>query len=467
MQYPRLYVALTATVFTAMTAVLTFFPRSSFSELEKRDLARFPEFTLERLASGEFTRDVSAWFSDSEPYRDRLMTLSMRVKQRTRLALNDESVTFHAAEEEMEEAGETPTPAIVGDPLEEYHRADADAADENAKVAHAGIIIVGRGDNVRALMAYGGTGGGEEFAKMVNEYADVFDGQAQVYCMVIPNATEFYIPEKMKGRSKPQVATIRNIHEHLSSKVKPVNVYNALGRHAGEDIYLRTDHHWSPLGGFYAANEFARIADVPFEDLTSYDENVVHGFVGSMYGYSKDISVKEAPEDFVYYVPRDVDYVTRYTAYETNDKYQITRILFQNSGPYFYKHRNGSSGAYNTFMGGDQRLTKVMTTTPNGRRLMIIKDSFGNTLPGYFFYSFEEVHVVDNRYFHLNMKDYVRDNGITDILIASSVFNAYSKKGFCRNCLRYLNQDPADAFAAPKKKATPKEHKEEAAAQED
>ena len=51
----------------------------------------------------------------------------------------------------------------------------------------------------------------------------------------------------------------------------------------------------------------------------------------------------------------------------------------------------------------------------------MLKDSFGNAIPGYLFESFEEVHVVDFRYFTYNIKDYVAENGITDILMANNI----------------------------------------------
>ena len=77
-------------------------------------------------------------------------------------------------------------------------------------------------------------------------------------------------------------------------------------------------------------------------------------------------------------------------------------------------------------MGGDTKITQVRTATKNGRRLVIVKDSFGNALPGYLFFSFEEIHVIDFRYFNKNMKRYVKDHGITDILLASNMSFACS-----------------------------------------
>ena len=429
-------------LFFVTAVILNTFPRPTFSEVEKRDLAKFPKWSLEKMADGTFTSEVSSWFSDSEPYRERLITLSMKIKDMERLVLSEDNVTFHAAEEMMEDE----EMAGTQEEEEELGKFSNNVANDGvAKLAHAGIIIVGSGKNVRALMAYGGVNGGGGFAKMANTYKENFGDKVNVYAMVIPNATEYYLPEKWKNRSKSQLNTLKSIQEQLSPDVKFVNVYNTLGNHADEPIYLRTDHHWAPLGGYYASAEFAKLAGVEFKDLNSYEQKVVHGYVGSMYGYSKDISVKEAPEDFVYYEPKELEYTTTYLTYSVNENYKITKVAGPTKERYFYQFRDGSGAAYCTFMGSDARITHVATSVKNGRKLLIIKDSFGNTIPGYLFYSFEDVFVVDNRYFHLNLKDYVRKNGITDILFACSTFNAYGGV-FANNCLRILNQREGSCF---------------------
>ena len=93
-----LYIGIVAVVFLAIAVVFDTFPRSTVSELEKRELATFPEFTWERLASGSFTSEVSTWFSDSEPYRDVFMTMSMQIKDLIGFAPSDDNVTFHASD---------------------------------------------------------------------------------------------------------------------------------------------------------------------------------------------------------------------------------------------------------------------------------------------------------------------------------------------------------------------------------
>ena len=385
MRFSKAYILFFGLLFAVFAVVFNTFPRSTFSELEKRELAVFPEFTTDKLFNGSFTSEVSSWFSDSEPFRDRFMWLSMQVKDLIRLDTGEENITFHAAEpEEQQDIMEEPASQEVPD--SDYNYENHVTADENAKIANAGIIIVGSGDHVRALMAYGGSGRGcTGYAEAANKYKETFP-QVNVYCMVIPTSVEYYCPEKMKRRTNPQRPTIDNVIRHLSPDVKPVDIYATLGEHAEEDIFLRTDHHWAPLGAYYAARKFAEVAGVPYKSI------------------------------------------------------------------FFYKYKDGSGGAYCTFMGSDTRITHVQTSTHNGRRLLILKDSFGNALPGYLFYSFEDIHIVDSRYFTKNMVDYVNENQITDILFANNIFKAYSSHTYS-NYVRFLTQ--TNGIQKPKDKIAP------------
>ena len=454
MKLSKIYLFIIVTVIAVITVVFNTFPRPKFSELEKRELTTFPKFSWESLANGSFTRDVSSWFSDSEPYRDVFMLLSMNIKDMEKISTSEEDITFHASAPMATDESTALDEISEDGPVESDTTDTYTPADENAKIANNGILIIGQGEHVRALMAYGGSGSGcTGYAEAANKYKETFPN-VNVYCMVIPTSVEFYCPEKARKRSNPQRPTIDNVINHLQGGVKSVDIYYTLRDHAAEDIYLRTDHHWAPLGAFYAAKKFAEVAGVPFRDLDGYERRVVHGYVGSMYGYSQDIAVKNAPEDFVYYVPTAVDYTTTYINYTIDKNYHVIGEGKPYKSVFFFKYKDGSGGAYCTFMGGDTKLTHVVTSTKNGRRLIILKDSFGNALPGYLFYSFEEIHVIDSRYFTKNMVDYVNENHITDILFANNIFKAYSSYTY-RNYTRFLTQKAGvHVPAAPKDSTT-------------
>ncbi len=454
MKKDKTYLFLLSLVYVSFVIVFCFFPRSTFSELEKRELTSFPAFTAESLADGSFTTGVNHWFSDTEPFRDFFMKTNLQQKKLMAWTFprgDEEEVVFHATNDGAAAAEETNAPTDLGELT----------ADDKAKIANNGIIIVGSGDKVRALMAYGGgPNGGVSYAEAANAYHNALGSAVRIYCMVIPTAAAFYCPEKAKTKTRDQEATIRNIHNHLEPGVVAVDAFNALKAHAKENIYLRTDHHWAPLGAFYAAQEFCRMAGVPFKPLSAYQQKVVHRFVGSMYGYSQDLSIKEHPEDFVYYVPQGLNYQVWFTDYEINKNYEVVAEKKPYKGRFFQHYPDGHGGAYCTFMGGDTRIVKVVTGTNSSRRVLILKDSFGNAIPGYLFYSFGEVHVVDFRYFTHNMKQYVQQNGITDILFAHNIFNAYSPH-VGKRYVKYLKQ--ANGTFAPrtdKKTAADSLHKE-------
>lgn len=440
-----MYISIVGLAFAVMTAVFVFFPRTTYSELEKRDLAEFPDISdIESIRKdpGKFTASISSWFSDTEPYRDEFMTLSMNIRGAMKgdFRSEEETVSFRPSDTPDATTANSKDNApgnsenLSGSSSEDAHAGEAMAAEDDdddindgkAKLGSSGTIIVGKGDKVRALMAFGGTAkGGGGYVDLLNTLADEFPGK-NVYAMIAPLATEYYLPEKAAKASRPQKPFIYSVRDRLSPKVKFVDVYDELLKHRKEDIYLRTDHHWAGLGGYYAAKRLAETAGVPFRGLDAYDRHEIKGFVGSMYGYSKDISVKNAPETFVYYTPNQVGFDAEFVSYTLNKNFKIIRESKPYKSAFFKKFKDGSGNAYLTFIGTDQAFVKVKTSTPSNRKLLIIKDSYGNAVPGNLFYSFNEVHVIDFRYFTHNLKDYVNKNGITDIAVCFNVFNAYS-----------------------------------------
>lgn len=431
----KMYLAIVGTVFFALTVVFVFFPRSVYSELEKRDLKEFPDLMDYKGRAGDFTSAVSSWFSDTEPYRDEFMILSMNIRSAMKgnILPDEETVSFRPSESNTSDSNHSSEAIDQSDESESEEAPDSDDTegtavedDGVAKLGEAGTIIIGKGENVRALMAFGGTSkGGGGYVSLLNTLAETFPTR-RVYAMVAPLATEYYLPAKAAKVSNPQKPFIYSIRDRLDSNVKFVDIYDELLKHSKEDIYLRTDHHWSGLGGYYAAKRLAKVAGVPFKGLDSYEKHEIKNFVGSMYGYSKDIAVKNAPEVFVYYTPKDVVYESEFVAYTLNKNFKIVRESKPYKASFFKSFKDGSGNAYLTFIGSDQVFVKVRTATPGNRRLLLIKDSYGNAVPGNLFYSFSEVHVVDFRYFTHNLKKYVEDNQITDIAVCFNVFNAYS-----------------------------------------
>lgn len=432
-----LFLFIVGAVFFALAIIFLFFPRTQYSELEKRQMDTIP--SIHRLVENpsKYTADVSHWFSDSEPYRDKFMTMSMSLREAFKFHFGnkDEVVSLRQIDEDKETSvADDTTPEAQGNPMEEA----------DAKMAKSGILVVGEGPNVRAFSAFrAGEQATGPYIKLLNDFREAFPG-VNLYALVVPGAAAFYVPKKAADASKPVKPAFDWLQANLDPSVKYVDAYSQLAAHTKENIYLRTDHHWAPRGAFYAAKALAQTAGVPFKDLSNYDQHVVHGYVGSMYAYSKDISVKNAPEDFYYYTPRGTNEKTTYIAYSTDKETQKLKERGPYEGSFFHHFSDGSGGAYCTFMGGDHYLVKVETGVPNGRRILIVKDSHGNPVPAYLFYSFEEIHVVDYRYFNKNLKKYVADNKITDIVPIFGI-NSASTPGAMQKVRDFLTQSSEGA----------------------
>lgn len=453
-----IYVVITMTLFAFVGVSMFIFPRSTESELEKRELAKFPQFSFKSFANGEYTHALNTYFSDTVPFRDDLMVVSSIIRDMTGFRVNN--IKFHnvkLAENDLTEteatlpvqteapAEESSVPTAEGispntqttaaendimqqDPFSEITTNESAAAidmDDTVNITNNGIVTVGN----RALMLYGGSYTvGENYAKVVSEYKKQLGSGVNVYCMVIPTSVEFYCPEDAKPYTSEQLGNINNIYAHLQNGVKAVDAYTPLSLHVNEPIYFRTDHHWASLGAYYAAKQFAETADVPFADLSQYDEKVVDGYVGTMYSYSDYNPVlKKNPEDFVYYVPKNIEYTTTYHNYILGENNVITGMQEPYEADFFIDFSKDKSMLYCTFMGGDAKITHVKTSAKNGRKLAIFKDSYGNALPQFLFGSFEEIFIMDMRFFTYNAIDFIKEKGVTDLLFANNAFHATTK----------------------------------------
>lgn len=274
---------------------------------------------------------------------------------------------------------------------------------------------------------------GKKYAEAVNRYHDrLKDKGVTVYSLIAPSQGAYYMPESVQ-EPRAEQRTIEASEKYYDPDVVVVFVDDTLKNHTDEEIYNRTDHHWAPLGAYYAAAALAEAAEVDFLPLSEYEERTLHDYVGTMYKFSGDPEVKAHPEDFVYYLPPE-GYVAQFINYKVSGGKTVSESA-PKIEPFFKEYKDGSGSAYCTFMGGDTRTVKVTNTggTP-GRKLLIVKDSFGNAMASNLFGSFEEVHVIDFRYFPHNLVDYVEKEGITDLVFVNTI-----SIGFAPNTADRLN----------------------------
>lgn len=278
-----------------------------------------------------------------------------------------------------------------------------------------GQLVVDIDGHTWGISLYGG-GDGANYATYLNEFKEKVGSSVNVFNMVVPTAGAYYLPA---GYEKYNASHRDSINSIANKLVNVINVdgYAALEAHTNEYIYTRTDHHWEPLGAYYAAKAFCDIAQTPAKELSTYKTETIDGFVGTMYAFTDyNERIKNDPDTFTYYIPSTEYTATYYTTdFNVDEQFAQFHSIFVDQP---------ASGAYSTFMGGDRKIVKIETANKNGRKLCIFKDSYGNAEVPFYVDSFEEIYVCDIRYFDLYAPDFIKENGITDVLFTMCTFSA-------------------------------------------
>gem|GEM_PF-92786 len=408
-----------------ITAGMLLLERPTVSESELRALADLPDFSVAGYLSGAYTNGVAEYYNDTVPYRETFKQITHTFRQYFGL---QGDAAIHGGAPVVNEAVTTPSEPSVTTAVTTTTTIDPEmlvtttavttttAAPPPAEPEEQGelsnyILIYQK----RGIPLYGGSySKGESYARSVNAYKERLGDGVHVYSMVIPTACSFYTPEQYQNLIGSEKNNIAHINENLVN-VTPVDAYSALEKHTDEPIFMRTDHHWGAIGAFYASEEFSAAARVPFARLSTYEKIVKPGYVGTLYGYSGDIVLKNNPEDFIYYVP-SAEYETTYFNTSLGNAHSGSLLLNLDSvSPVSW---------YLVYMGGDERVTHVHTAVNNGRTLAIIKDSYGNALVPWLTSSFEDIYVIDMRYFDANIIEYLKSVQTTDLLFAMNTFSA-------------------------------------------
>ena len=433
---------------------------SGFVESENRNVAEFPTFSLKSYFSGEFTSGIVNYYTDSIPARESLRAKANRFTElfgiqsddieiigqggenvRETLETDDTATTTKVTVYTGTRAPETTTstsaaPAIVSGVSGEVSSAEPatttaatttteapvqtkqrSEVPDDGQIVNKSVIISGKGTSeVRAMpMFYGKFSMGKKYADVVNEYKKMVGDQVNVYNMSIPLSSAFYLPSNLTKQFSDQHDCIKNIGQSLENVIN-IDVFDTLQAHSNEYIYFRTDHHWQPLGAYYAAKEFAAAAAVPFPDLSEYEACEKGPFTGSMYSYSNYLEdLKKYPDTFYYYKPTNDYTIQYYTESFTNP--QKSTLFFD-----FAKGAN----TYSTILGGDLKIPAIETDVKNGRTLVLIKNSYGNALVPFLVGSFEKIYVIDFRYVKVGMQDFFQRVGATDILFGMAIHSCHS-----------------------------------------
>lgn len=365
--------------------------RPTVSVLENRVLKERPHLTGQALISGEFFRDYENYYAYTFIFREKLVGLSRGLKTWRGLPTKDGAtiVTHQGANVYQQDTSTSGT----------------DDKSKNIQVQGRVLVVEDRGMEIHSYNPEAG----RLYAECINEFASKVK-DVQVYSMLVPTQIEFVEDLKYRKLSYPQKATIDQVNAAFCPQVQPINVYDILQKHAKEYIYFRTDHHWTALGAYYAYTKFIEAGGENPVPLESYLTDQVEGFLGTTYSTTLSEKLKSNPDKVIYYEP--------FTPYEYQVYYDDNQPIRQEI---IDLEQTKNKNKYGLFLGGDNPWAKITTDNHNKKKILVIKDSYGNAFVPFLLPHYIEIYVLDPREFEQNIYSFVREKDIDEVLFLNYV----------------------------------------------
>lgn len=386
-----------------------FFARPSISEIEKRELNKFPSFNINDFMSGKYTADISLWYSDTYPTREGMIAASDAIKSLYGIKGNQFSSGNNVGDD-IPDGPMNPT-----GPSGDSETNPPDDDNNHQQGEQIGAFYV-RGDTAFELYHFSQSNS-QRYASLINKTADKLSGKAKVYDLIVPLSYTFAFnaDELNSTKASDCEKAINYIYSGLSSNISSVNICPNMRSHKNEYLYYRTDHHWTARGAYYAYESFCSAKGISPTPLSSYEKLEFGGFLGTLYADTKANALKNNPDTVEAFVPKGTN-----TAKVTERNGNVTQYSIVNKQTdKFYAN---AASKYNCFIAGDNPLTEIHNPNKNDRSsIVVVKESFGNAFVPFLVDSYEYVYVIDYRYFNGNLCDFVTTHNAGDVLFINNV----------------------------------------------
>ncbi len=443
-------------------------PKPKVSQSENRVLELMPKFSFSALVSGEYTKAFEVYYSDTFPFRDTLADAAKKLEALRGPKSDEDASIYDGPNYDTNDADDSKNEeeklnaAIKKEVFDAYNAHNAinnvlEASPESSFVYKLGekaetgsgtdtpdapdvpdvpddienplegedgafknqIFVVGN----TAFEIFGRNDEqGEKYAEIINKWRAALPETVNVYNLVIPKNSAFALPSKYADKDGDQKAGIEHIYSKLDAGITPVRIFDALYSHRDEYIFFRTDHHWTQRGAYYAYREFAKAAGFAPLDESAFEIKNFEGYLGTLYNATKDAKLKAEP-DYV-----ETFYHKDYTFSMTYYNSALTKV---DRGYILRQKPTAAKYSYGVFIDGDNPLTIIKngSETKTGKKLVVVKESYGNCFVPFVAAHYDEVYVVDQRYYNNLVKagkfpklaKLIEREGITDVLFINNM----------------------------------------------
>lgn len=330
--------------------------KKDFSENENRYLSKFPVLSAKSVLDGTYTESLSDWLADHFLQRDFFVGL----KSQTEILSGRKEINhIYIAKEDYL--------------IEQY-----------AQPQNTQRII----DTLNRF------------------YKKVSQSEATIHLMLVPTAVTIHkdlLPPNAPVSN--QIETAQNIY--TATEIPKIDCTDFLFTGASKgQLYYRTDHHWTTLGAYYGYLAFCEAKNWEPVPLTSLQkQTVTEDFAGTLYSKVNDYNHKK--DCITVYTNPDDHLTVTYT-----DSGEVSDSLYN----FDYLTEKDK---YSIFLNNIHSLIEIENQTASSEDvLMLIKDSYANSMVPFLAHHYRKIYVFDTRYYKDGPSSFLSEhNEINDILL--------------------------------------------------
>lgn len=351
----------------------------AFSPNENRYLAEAPKFTVKNLLSGEFQDDLEDYLRDQICYRDGWITVKTGIQK----LCGDTDIGG----------------AYVGKDGYDFEKITPEDVDEKQ---------VDR--NIQAVSDYFDTA------------SQTIDSERLSFLLIPTSGLVMEDKLPKNARLFDQSKYIEQVADAMEG-YNFIDVRDELIAHKDEYIYYRTDHHWTMDGAYIAYEKWCESTGHTYTDREGLEQNVVsEDFRGSL--YSKILDADSAYDSiWIYGLVGEEAFGADCTVIFDNGEmmtgcYDESKLEEKDQYTYFFGGNYGETHI-------EGRADRI---SGEERNLLVVKDSFANTFVPLLTRDYDNIYMIDLRYYNGDMKAYLEENNVTDVLVLYNISNFISDR---------------------------------------
>lgn len=245
----------------------------------------------------------------------------------------------------------------------------------------------------------------DQLQKLISQYP-------RTLVMLVPTADNV-LAEKLPeyAVSYDQSQLLAQVGEKIGED-RLIDVFSVLTEHKEEQIYYKSDHHWTTLGAYYGYLQWTQAVDYPPRSYDPQDlMTVSDSFLGTLH------SRVNLPME-----PDEIQIFPRTAKREVKIVYDFSKESNSYYAPSYLEGKN----QYGYFLDDNHAFVEIDTAySANGKELFLIKDSYANSLIPLLAPHYEKIYVVDLRYYNGSlfslMEQYVTHDRVSVLVVYNCI----------------------------------------------